>query len=199
MNHCYVAAALLALACVTTACSPDGDAEPDPLDDPTSRESLRKAEPLSMGCAYVETEHSSYESASSVKRTPRCAIGVRCVDLQTPNGTAMSDGYGGVYNSYTSYTDEVDFVGTCDAQKPISCKGRSGADACEACTIENACRALVLCENDPNCLAIATCVQTCGADSSCARRCVDNGEPEAHANFVRLAEVVTDECAASCK
>lgn len=176
-------------------CASEGEA--DPLSDPTSRESLRKAEPLATGCTYVKRYKSSYGTVTDVEVTPGCMMGT--CSLPRPESDAMSDGAGGVFTSFTEYTDAVEFIGTCEDHEPITCEGRTGVDACESCVLESACSALILCEKDPNCLAIADCLQGCADDEACGARCLENGDELASANLVSLASVVTGVCEGRCR
>jgi hypothetical protein len=184
---------VLPLIATLAACATEEEAP-----DPTSVAALRKAPSLQSGCSYVEHEASSFGSSFETSDTPRCSL-LSCAELSPPSDYVAYAGGSDLYESRTYYFDKVDFLGTCDDPQPISCEGRAGADACEQCVVEHDCAALVLCESDPNCVAITDCIGGCREDQACASRCLQNGDYYARKNLNRLADAVTGTCASSCE
>ena len=188
------AASLLALVAFAGGCG----ASDEPA-DPTSAEALRKADPVTVSCSYVQTFSSSYGTASSSKDTPECD-NTRCGDVRDPNDDYVAYGGGAEYVGYTYNHDMVSFVGTCSGPRTaISCDDmKNDGDACDACLASSCCTSVFLCEHDPNCQAISDCVTTCKEDTACGQRCVDNGEPTASKSFAGTVECLTGSCASAC-
>jgi hypothetical protein len=87
-----------------------------PPPDPTSSEALTKAPSMQWGTTCVQHDDSSYGTASSHTKTPKCFNGRDCGDIASDEAA----GYGGGASYYgdTYYTDFVYFEGTCDNQRP---------------------------------------------------------------------------------
>jgi hypothetical protein len=166
--------------------------------DPTSREALQKAEPLSYGCSYVHVEQSSYGTASSTDAYPACEDNVRCRDLEEPASEYVPFG-DSAYQARTRFEERVDFIGTCKDQTPISCEAYlTSGDACDACVARACCSPVFLCDNDPNCGAVLECLEECGHDESCVQRCLDNGDSDAVTNLLDGVQCIVGPCADAC-
>lgn len=181
------------LVLTVSGCSGSSDAPPDP----TSKESLTKAPPMEFGTTCTKLDNSSYGTAHSHDETPMCLQGGGdCGELHSSSDSAF--GGGAAYGDFVTYKDVKWFEGTCADQKPISCDQRPANTDCETCQYEECCTPVALCEDDPNCIAIADCVTGCKGDTACTRRCLEHGEPRATSSLERAVECVRNRCSAKC-
>ncbi len=167
--------------------------------DATSKEALQKAPPIQYGCTYTE-ESSNYVDGNSIgaNSRPMCSMGKRCSEVGSPDDDIGGYAGGSTYRTSSSYAGKTDFVGTCDAPRPISCDDYDNGDACDQCLGKSCCSPAFLCEHDPNCKAIVDCVSNCKNDAACTQRCADNGEPSAFENLRALAKCLSGACASAC-
>jgi hypothetical protein len=178
------------LLAALAACGPSNDA------DPTSREALAKAPPFQFGTTCTKVESSSYGTAQSRTETPRCFDGYDCGKFAPSEGIGI--GGGATYHSYSYHKDIQWFEGTCKNPKPVTCNERPVRSACEGCQYTSCCVSVALCQDDPNCLAIADCVAVCKNDVACATRCQKNGERTASEHFSAFLKCTSQACADAC-
>jgi hypothetical protein len=169
---------------------------PDDM-DPTSPEALKRAPPLQFGTSCTHVQISSYGTSKSHTETPRCFDGSDCGKLGSSEGIGI--GGGATYSSYSYYKDVRWFEGTCSNPKPVTCDQRPVHNACEGCQYTKCCVSVALCQDDPNCLAIADCVVACKNDTTCSTRCQKNGERRASANFSAVLKCASEACADACE
>ena len=164
--------------------------------DPTSREALQKAPPMAFGTTCTKVEYSSYGSSTSHSETPVCLDNWDCGTMDS--SSARDYAAGADYYGDTHYADVAFFEGTCAEKKPITCDERPAANDCDTCQYSQCCTRVALCEDDPNCVAIADCVNTCKDDQACATRCLNNGDSTASSNLKAAAQCVQSRCAVEC-
>lgn len=185
-----IAIALLSLATLVAGCSSESATA-----DPTSSQALKKADPIEVSCSY--TSHiSGSEGGSDLDECNN----TRCSDVQDPDYTDLSIDIGDYTTGY--YTDKVDYLGDCESgtRTKISCDDlASDGDACDACVAKSCCTSAFLCNHDPNCQAIADCINNdCNNDESCMQRCIENGDYEAAKSFKDTLSCMSGVCASAC-
>ena len=180
-------ASRLVLAVLAVGCSSSSSETADP----TSAAALKKADSIEVSCSY--TEHYSSDGYGAVD-TPSCDNRMCLAVEADENSVDFGDG-SSMYD-----TDLQQFLGSCTGERtPVSCDDfANDGDACDACLAAHCCISTFLCNHDPNCQAISDCVTSCKDDSTCAQRCVENGDYQASKDFTGTVQCMTGTCADAC-
>lgn len=182
------------LACLVAAMGACAGASGDA--DPGSTAALRSAPPFDYGTTCTKVERSHYGSHTTVNEVRMCMPKSDCGSAEASSATAYAGGleWSGSY----TFKDVKWFEGTCANRKPVSCDGRAPVDECAACAYSKCCPRVAMCDDDPNCVAIRTCMAACGKDVACITRCAKNAETGAYANFYAAFKCTVTSCSDTC-
>jgi hypothetical protein len=151
-------------------------------------------------------EHTCCQSAIVCSNTDECIALQNCLQFCTPGDVPCVSGCQNLhttglptYNIYVQCLQTNCAVPCQLADAGANCGTLVLSGACDVCVNQSCCSQAANCSNDPDCLTLGSCLQTCASnDTTCVANCQALA-PNGTGIYSSLGTCIQNSCAAPCQ